>query len=377
MHLPIRPRHLASPLVLAVLLAGLPTGTPAAAAAAASSESSKVPTKPKKAPTRVAGAHIVIGHKDAERKPPETTRTREEALARAREALSRARAKGSDWAKVVTEFSDDPNAGRTAGRMGTFQAGQLAGPFQALGDALFGMEIGQVSDIVESPYGFHVLMRLAIVEYAASHILIQYKGSERARSTVTRSKEEAKTLATKLTGEAKAAGADFAAIAKENSDGPTASRGGYLGIFEAAQMVSEFTDAVAKLQIGEITGPVETAFGFHVIRREKIDRVGASHVLIAYQGATRANPSVTRTKEEARALAEKVTGLAKATGADFAAIAKEHSDGPSGPRGGVLGVFGRGQMTAAFEKAAFGLKVGEIAGPVETPFGFHVILRTE
>ncbi|MEM7235976.1 MAG: peptidylprolyl isomerase, partial [Planctomycetota bacterium] len=56
---------------------------------------------------------------------------------------------------------------------------------------------------------------------------------------------------------------------------------------------------------------------------------------------------------------------------------KEYSDGPSGPNGGDLGMFGKGMMAPPFEKAAFALKVGEMSGVVKTSFGFHIILRTE
>jgi peptidyl-prolyl cis-trans isomerase C len=64
-------------------------------------------------------------------------------------------------------------------------------------------------------------------------------------------------------------------------------------------------------------------------------------------------------------------------GADFAELAAERSTGPSGPQGGDLGCFGRGQMVGPFEEAVFAAEVGSPAGPVETQFGQHVILVTE
>ncbi len=62
-------------------------------------------------------------------------------------------------------------------------------------------------------------------------------------------------------------------------------------------------------------------------------------------------------------------------GKTFEALAGEFSKCPSAKRGGELGSFGKGQMVAPFETAAFALKVGEISGPVKTQFGYHLIKR--
>jgi NIMA-interacting peptidyl-prolyl cis-trans isomerase 1 len=110
-------------------------------------------------------------------------------------------------------------------------------------------------------------------------------------------------------------------------------------------------------------------------QRADQDRVSASHILIAYEGARRAR--ATRSKEDARKLAEQVLAQARG-GSDFAELARKPSDDPgSGPRGGALGTFGRPGMMKPFADAAFALKPGELSGVVETPFGFHIIKRTE
>jgi peptidyl-prolyl cis-trans isomerase NIMA-interacting 1 len=105
------------------------------------------------------------------------------------------------------------------------------------------------------------------------------------------------------------------------------------------------------------------------------DQIEASHILVSYQGATRAKPTVTRTRDEARELATQLAARAREPGVDFAQLAKDSSDGPSGVEGGALPRFGRQQMVKPFSDAAFALRPGEISGVVETNFGFHVIRR--
>jgi len=106
-------------------------------------------------------------------------------------------------------------------------------------------------------------------------------------------------------------------------------------------------------------------------------RIGARHVLIQWMGTERAPANVVRSREQALAVAQEVHRRAKA-GEDFARLAVEFSDEPgAGNRGGSLGRFGRGQMVPAFEAAAFQLEIGQVSEIVESPFGFHVIQRTE
>jgi protein-disulfide isomerase len=102
----------------------------------------------------------------------------------------------------------------------------------------------------------------------------------------------------------------------------------------------------------------------------------ARHILIQFAGSLRAPEEVTRDRPAAAELAERLRRRA-ALGEDFAGLAQANSDGPSASMGGDLGSFTRGDLTPAFERVVFGIKPGEIGPVVETPFGYHVILRLE
>ena len=110
---------------------------------------------------------------------------------------------------------------------------------------------------------------------------------------------------------------------------------------------------------------------------EMPDEVKASHILISYKGADRADAKITRTKEEAQKEAERIRSLIINENRDFGDMARKNSDGPSKTKGGDLGKFKFEVMAKEFSEAAFALDVGSVSEVVETGFGFHVIKRTE
>ena len=137
---------------------------------------------------------------------------------------------------------------------------------------------------------------------AASHVLITWSGAPQSPSTVTRSKAEASELATKLHESAPKGAPEFAAFAKENSDGPSALRGGKLGVWLTGTMVPNFERHTATVDPNQIAPLCETPFGFHIIRREAVLQIRVRHVLVSW---SKAHQSIaTCTKEEARARIE-------------------------------------------------------------------------
>lgn len=205
--------------------------------------------------------------------------------------------------------------------------------------------------------------------YAASHVLIAYDGA--ARSTARRSESEAKTRAIEI-WQRLVGGEPLDELARRYSDGPSAPRGGSLGVYRPGTMMPEFEQAVAAVREGQYTRPFHTAFGWHVARRDPVVEARARHILVSWRGAVRSGQ--TRTKAAARAIIEQAEARLEA-GERFEVVATEVGEDATAPRGGDLGVVAPGQLVPAFETALFELQAGQRSAIVETQYGFHLIER--
>jgi NIMA-interacting peptidyl-prolyl cis-trans isomerase 1 len=130
-------------------------------------------------------------------------------------------------------------------------------------------------------------------------------------------------------------------------------------------------------------GPIRAAEREEAEERERArlakmpTRIGARHILVMHQRSLQKPESVSRTREEARARADECLAALR-SGAAWEAVVGECSDEPgAAERAGDLGVFERGAMVKAFSDAAFQLEVKALSDLVETPYGFHIIQRTE
>lgn len=106
--------------------------------------------------------------------------------------------------------------------------------------------------------------------------------------------------------------------------------------------------------------------------RSNQPRIRAAHILVPVPEAGPGR-SAAEAEAEARAQARRIRALATAPGADFAALAREHSAGPSADTGGDIGIFTADRMDERFSKVAFAMKPGQISRPVKTKYGFHII----
>ncbi len=104
---------------------------------------------------------------------------------------------------------------------------------------------------------------------SAQHVLVAFKGATNAPKTITRSRDEAKKRAEEVIAKAKA-GEDFSSlVATYSDDASTKERQGSLGKFTREKMVKPFSDVAFALAVGEVSAPVETPFGIHVIKRNQ------------------------------------------------------------------------------------------------------------
>jgi len=132
------------------------------------------------------------------------------------------------------------------------------------------------------------------------------------------------------------------------------------------RIISFTPNALAKFQ--DVTDDeVKAYYEANQERLQQPEQLRARHILVMVKDS-----ASDADKEKAKAKIDEVLKKAKA-GEDFAALAQEYSEGPSGPNGGELGWFGRGAMVPEFEKAAFDTATGDISGLVKTQFGWHII----
>jgi len=184
---------------------------------------------------------------------------REVAHKKADEILARLM-KGENFAELARQYSEDPGSSVNGGDLGMMQRGDLVREFE---EVAFQLEPGEISDIVKSRFGFHIiqLIKKAGEKINPRHILIRLDTSpEDASATVQKLADlKRQILAGEITFEE--------AAKKYSKDESTANKGGDLGWFPVEEFQLEsFKDAVSGLDIGEISDPEKTKFGYHLLR---------------------------------------------------------------------------------------------------------------
>ncbi len=206
----------------------------------------------------------------------------------------------------------------------------------------------------------------------ASHILISLPSEPLPKDTLAAYTKAMKIRERLIKGE------DFALLARQNSaDSSAKQNDGDLGYFTSMMMVYPFESAAYLTPIGEISAPVRTKFGYHILKvtnmRDAQGQVHVAHIMVK-------NPENAKdlsVEENKKKIDEISTKIKK--GDDFGQLASQFSDDrSSGKNGGQLPWFGTGKMVPEFEKVAFELKNdNEVSEPFRTPYGWHIVKRLE
>lgn len=207
-------------------------------------------------------------------------------------------------------------------------------------------------------------------EYRLGHILIEFPNNPTQEDI-----NSAKTRAEKVI-ELLESGSDFTKIAMTSSGGAKALEGGDLGWKSINEMPTLFSKLVDGKEKGSIFGPIRTGLGFSIVKlvdirgRQvvEIEEVRASHILI--------EPSIILSEAKAEAMLQGFVDQLNAGEADFAELAKEHSQGPTAVRGGDLGWSDPGKYDPAFSEALASLDIDEIHKPFRSSFGWHIAKLT-
>jgi peptidyl-prolyl cis-trans isomerase SurA len=204
-------------------------------------------------------------------------------------------------------------------------------------------------------------------EVRLSHILIALPENAGA-AQVEQARRKAQTLVQRLRG-----GEDFAKLAVASSDGRRALEGGDLGWFPIAEVPTLAVEAAQTLSKGEVSDPIRSASGWHIIKvadlkgegPEGVSQTNARHILIRTSEVV----SDADAKQRLEQLRLRLTG-----GDDFATLARAHSDDTgSALKGGDLGWINPGDTVPDFEEAMTRLAPGEISQPFQSPFGWHIV----
>ena len=203
--------------------------------------------------------------------------------------------------------------------------------------------------------------------YRIGHILIAVPDGASSEEI-----DEARARAERVLGEIRG-GADFANMAVTWSDGQQALEGGDLGWRQASDLPTMFGDAVVRLATGEVTQPIRSASGFHLVKlldkrdseRRMIRQTRARHILIGLDELT----DDAEARRQLGVLRERIVN-----GQDFGELARTHSDDAgSASKGGELGWIDPGNVVPVFERVMDSLAPGAVSEPFKSQFGWHVV----
>ncbi len=170
---------------------------------------------------------------------------------------------GVGFAQVSAEYSDAPNA-MEGGELDWRPIGQMGSPFA---DLLVDMQPGDITPVIQSPIGFHILKLLERRQQETSAVIVEQTHAQHILIKISEliSEDDARQQITQI-NERISNGVDFAEMAKAHSEDASAAAGGDLGWVSPGDTVPEFEQAMNALLPGQVSPPVRTSFGWHLIK---------------------------------------------------------------------------------------------------------------
>lgn len=204
-------------------------------------------------------------------------------------------------------------------------------------------------------------------EFRVGHILIGFPPKP-TEDDIEKAKENADKILKLLNN-----GSNFEKVAIGSSSGSEALKGGDMGWMNVNAMPTLFAEAIQNRKKGDIVGPIRSGAGFHILKLNdirgqeivEVEEIKARHILV--------KSTVIQSEQRTKEILSEFKAKIEAGEADFAELAKEHSEDPgSGLQGGELGWADPSTYTPAFKDTLTRLAIDEISEPFKTEFGWHI-----
>lgn len=328
-----------------------------------------------------AASHILVAYQTATRADESITRNKPEALERANMLLAKIRENPNSFEQIAREQSDGPTAVQ-AGYLGVVSWGRFDAKFEK---AVRQLKAGEISaKPVLTEFGYHIIRRdsLFVKNYAAKLLVIVFRGADNVDGIPYRieNRKQTKEDARKMIDEiaATATPDNFAELIAQRSD--YRKPDGWFGNFKKSDSITTalLVQAIEKLPYNHLSGVIELPFGFAIAQRIKVQKLAAARILVTYKDAKNAPAYMTRSKEDARKIADGLLAEVLADPDNFEKIAKKESEGMYKGNGGVMPIWLAGDKEVELDQRLLQLTFGQVCPePLDLDVGWVIVKRLD
>jgi parvulin-like peptidyl-prolyl isomerase len=316
---------------------------------------------------RVYIRHILVAYRGAQEAGEKIKIGKEEAYNLALEIREKVAEKPEIFEETAKKYSDDRATGPQGGLIPPFNLKEMAPSFR---DTIMQLKTEEISRVVETGFGFHIIKREHVEEAILQSILIPFKGALQAADAVVFSEEDARKQAEMIRKAIIEGRASFSEMAEKHSQDPWAKHGGYMsGIVIRGKSIphKEIDDAAFRLKQGGVSKVFRSQLGYHIVKRHKVESRQARQIVVFFD------------RKRGKDVAEKIinrayTALQKKV--PFSEVVKTFSDEKGKEKtAGFTRFIYRGTWVYPLEEKLFSMKIGEVSKPIELPNAFVIIAR--